>query len=260
MNHFKHAGLALVLCTVLALGNAWAAHHESHGFDLNRIGTYKIGDSRAELSVLEASVTDALKVPAHRKHAADSLTAFLSTNATSDAKQFVCRLLAVCADERNVPGIAKLLYSADTADMARIALQPIPGDAADKALIAALKDVDDATKIGIVNTLGERGSSKSVSTLGKLAKSENDELAASAAAALGKIGTTGAARRLNSAKRKADGARRLAISEAQLVCAEHCVTAGRASSAKKIYEALASDEESKPIQRAAQIGLDNLSE
>ncbi len=41
--------------------------------------------------------------------------------------------------------------------MARYALERIPGEAVNKALLAALPKAEGKAKIGIVNSLGERG-------------------------------------------------------------------------------------------------------
>lgn len=151
------------------------------------IATYEYGRLREPLTVVEDLVRVSLASEAQRRSVAQELCALLgSPVATHDAKQFVCRQLVLVGGEENVPAIAPLLGDPKTADMARYALQPIPGKAVDEALLAALPTADDRVKIGIVNTLGMRRSRAAKADLQALAKSANPDLAAAATSALEK--------------------------------------------------------------------------
>jgi hypothetical protein len=151
------------------------------------IKTYKFGDSTAGLNGVQSQVIGSLGNPDARKAIAATLAGLLASDATRDAKIFACRQLAMCGGVENVPALAALLPAISTSDMARIALERIPGAEADVALIDALGKADDKSKIGIVNSLGVRKTASAVPAIAPLLKSKDSLLAEAAAAALGHI-------------------------------------------------------------------------
>lgn len=167
------------------------------------IKNYKFGDSTAPLRGVEGQVTESLGSPEARKAIAASLAGILATDATRDAKIFACRQLAVCGGAENVPALAALLTAISTSDMARIALERIPGPEADAALIDALGKADDKSRIGIVNSLGVRKTAAAVPVIAPLLKSKDPVLAEAAAAALGHIGDADAVKALKGRMNKA---------------------------------------------------------
>ena len=160
------------------------------------IKNYKFGDSTTPLKGVEGQVTGSLGNPEVRKAIAAALAGILATDATRDAKIFACRQLAMCGGAENVPALAALLTAISTSDMARIALERIPGAEADAALIDALGNADDKSKIGIVNSLGVRKAASAVPPIAPLLKSKDPVLAEAAAAALGHIGGADAVKAL----------------------------------------------------------------
>src|SRR5262245_43499158 len=62
----------------------------------------------------------------------------LSSSRTLAAKDIFCRLLAVAGADRAVTALAPMLLQPDTAEMARYALEQIPGDLSLRALHDAL--------------------------------------------------------------------------------------------------------------------------
>lgn len=167
------------------------------------IKTYKFGDSTAGLNGVQSQVTGSLGNPEARKAIAASLAGLLASDATRDAKIFACRQLAMCGGAENVPALAALLTAISTSDMARIALERIPGAEADAALIDALGKADDKSKIGIVNSLGVRKAASAVPAIVPLLKSKDPVLAEAAAAALGHIGGADALKALKGRMNKA---------------------------------------------------------
>ncbi|MBI5095345.1 MAG: hypothetical protein HZB26_23290 [Candidatus Hydrogenedentes bacterium] len=151
------------------------------------ITTYKFGDSREPLTVVEDLVRDSLASPEKSSALAAQLAGLLATNATPDCKQFACRQLAIIGTADTVPALAPLLLKDDTADMARYALQPIPGAEADAALLEALPKVSKSVKIGIIDTLGARKAKCAVNTLKPLAKDNDSQIAEAAKSALARI-------------------------------------------------------------------------
>lgn len=150
--------------------------------ELQAVAYYNYGDSRKELLRVESMVRDNPS-----PGLAASLASMLHTDASLDAKQFACRQLAVVATEAEVQPIAALLYDASTADMARYALQPLEYASVDDALITALDNAPVETHVGIISTLGARGSQSAMSKLQAIASGDNPATAAAANAALARI-------------------------------------------------------------------------
>src|SRR5215471_3618313 len=67
-----------------------------------------------------------------------SLVAVLRSDAPPDEKAITCKRLAVYGTEAAVPALAPLLLDPELASWARIALEVIPGNAADEALRSAI--------------------------------------------------------------------------------------------------------------------------
>jgi hypothetical protein len=155
---------------------------------IQNIKGYEYGESREPLTVVEDLVRYSMKASGQGDGLAGDLAALLSDpEATMACKQFVCRQLALIGTEANVTAIAPLLGNADTAHMARYALQPIPGDSVDVALINALPRSSGVTKAGIINTLGYRGSALAAPALTPLAADGDPLIAEAAQSALVKI-------------------------------------------------------------------------
>ncbi len=188
------------------------------------IKAYKFGDSTAPLKGVENLVGESLGDANARKAIAAALTALLASDASRGAKIFACRQLAMCGGPENVPVLAALLTNIDTSNMARIALERIPGSEADAALLDALGKADAKSKIGIVNSLGARKAASATSAIAPLLKSKDPLLADSAAAALGHIGGADAVKALKG--RVAKSARATAAN-ALIECTEQAKAAGK---------------------------------
>lgn len=161
------------------------------------IKTYKFGESTGGLKAVEGLVTGSLDNADARKTVAAALAGVLnSADATRDAKIFACRQLAMCGGAETVGTLAPLLTNSDTSDMARLALERIPGSEADAALIDALAKADAKSQIGIVNSLGARRVASAVPAIAPLVKAKDPLLAEAAAAALGHIGGADAVKAL----------------------------------------------------------------
>ena len=148
------------------------------------ISTYSFGDSREPLVVVEDMVAASIDSGAERAKLAAELSALLMSDATRDAKHFACRQLALIGGAENVPAIAPLLNDPRMADMARYALEPIPGREADQALINALDTAPADVKVGIINTLARRHSSRGLDAVRDYVDDANPEVAAAARDAL----------------------------------------------------------------------------
>lgn len=124
-----------------------------------------------------------------RPKTAERLAAVLADPQTSmAAKLFACQQLKLVAYDAQVPLLAKMLEDPKTADMARIVLQTMPGEEAARALIAALGRTTGYALVGVINSVGARRAASAVTSLRNLNSHSDPQVAAAAAAALGKIG------------------------------------------------------------------------
>ena len=236
----------------LASGNGVAQTAEEA---VPKIASYAFGQSREPLTVVEDLVKASADDPDSRGVLAAELTALLGTDATFEAKRFACRQLALIGSAANVPALAALLESSETADMARYALERVPGNEADSALLAALPKAQTSVKTGIVNSLGERRCAAAVADLRALATDSNTNLAGAAIAALGKIGNADAADALDKAAPEIPDSLRGVLADANLACAARFRDQGKDRRASAIYQALYVPAEPRPVRVAALQGL-----
>lgn len=200
--------------------------------------TYDWGQSRVPLTELSDHIRDSFGNEAELKSIRTALLGVLDSDATYAAKQYVCRELSIIGNDDCVPTLAKLLADEKLSDMARFALERIPGEAVDKALMTALPKAEGKARIGIVNTLGNRACRAAVAETAKLAGSSDEMLAGAATAALGKMGGSEAAAALAKAADGASEKLKPAVYDACLQCAEQMAAEGDKAQARKIYQSL----------------------
>ncbi len=213
-------GVSLIAVSLVGVLMPGTANADAVSDLLADLSKYEYGDVRLPLRAAHLWVTGALNSDQDSAAVATALATLLDGDATLDCKQFVCRELARVGGAAQVPQLAALLNNAETADMARIALQAIPGPEADAALVDALATTSGIVRVGVANSLGERRATGAVTALRQLARKGDAQEAEAAVAALGKIGTRSAARALHRAKRGASPELRESIKRAQVICAE----------------------------------------
>ena len=131
----------------------------------NDISTYEVGQDRTKLTELSNMIDSLSQSEDNRAVAESNLLAFLKTDATFDSKQYVCRELRIIGSEKSVPTLTEMLMDEKTTNIARYALESIPGAEVDEALIESLPKASKKIQIGIINTLGVRKSENSVSAI-----------------------------------------------------------------------------------------------
>jgi len=169
---------------------------------------------------------------------ADALIRVLQTDAGRKEKTDACRELSVVGDERAVPVLVGLLANDELSHMARYALETIPGESVNAALRAELPKLQGRLLIGVIGSLGVRQDAKAVKPLVRLLKNADPQVAQAAARALGSIGTTSAARAIESAYRKTAPANRLAFCDGLFRCAEALAARGQTRDACLLYDRL----------------------
>jgi HEAT repeat protein len=193
-----------------------------------------------------ALVLFAYASPAHAAAAADSqsspaekersLISLLQSDAPAAEKAITCKRLAIYGTKDAVPALAPLLSDPQLASWARIALEAIPGPAADAALRDAMGKLQGKLLVGVINSIAVRRDAKAVSGLVKKLKDTDPEVASAAAVALGRIGGADAAKALSQSLPVAPAAVRPAIAEGCILCAERLLAQSKAADAVKLYD------------------------
>jgi type 1 glutamine amidotransferase len=222
---------------------------------LEKVKTYDWGQSRLPLTEVSDNIKKAYGKPAELKSIEKSLVGVLESDATYAGKQFVCRQLSIIGTEQSVPALSKMLTDEKLSDMARYALERMPGDAVNEALRAALAKTSGKTKVGIINSLGERRDSKAASALDKLLSDSDDMVVEAAASALGKIAGPQATEALAKAKDKVSDKLKLVVLDAYLKCADQLAAEGRTKEARAIYQELYDTDMPAVIRTAALRGM-----
>lgn len=163
------------------------------------------------------------------------LISILQSTAPKAEKAIACKLLAIYGTEQSVPALAPLLADEELASWARIALEAIPGSAADDTLRDAVDKLQGRLLVGVINSIGVRSDADAVDTLVQKLDDTNAGVASAAAVALGHIGGERAAKALTLSLAGAPPAVRSAITEGCILCAEWFLAQGRAAEAVKVY-------------------------
>ncbi|MCP4607197.1 MAG: ThuA domain-containing protein [Planctomycetes bacterium] len=224
---------------------------------LEKVKTYDWGQSRLALTEVSDIIKKAHSSPAELKKIEKSLLGVLTSGSTRAGKQFVCRELSIIGTGQSVSALANMLTDEKTSDMARYALERIPGTAVNEALRSALRKAKGKPKIGIINSLGQRRDKRAVRGLGRLVGNQDKAVAAAAAAALGQIADSRATKALAQAKDKATGKLQMVILDSYLRCADQLVADGKKAEALAIYKGLQKPDMPKPIRTAALTGMLN---
>jgi len=218
---------------------------------LEKVSSYDYGEDEEILSQLRDYVRSHRHPTESRKQCEKQLAEFLGSNATLAAKMTVCRHLREIGTSLSVPVLESMLLKEETSDMARYALEQIPGTSADRALIQGLSQSNKKVKIGIISSLGQRNAPESVPVLEKLLSDTDSSTAASAAVALGNIATPEASIVLSNAIGKTSGELQSQIASSLLKCAEQYLAHGDRKMAVKLTNKILSAQLPLPIHQAA---------
>ena len=166
------------------------------------------------------------------------LLAVLQSNAPKAEKAIPCKQLAIYGTDEAVPTLMGLLADEELASWARIALEAIPGPAADEALRDAMGTLQGRLLVGTINSIGVRRDARAVDGLIKKLNDADADVASAAAVALGHIGGDRAAAALAQALTGPPAAIRSAVAEGCILCAEGYMAQGKAAEAVKLYDAV----------------------
>ena len=220
---------------------------------LESLKTYEWGvDPKAVKSIQDAVVASHGDAGA-RKKLESTLADVLSTDVPRAAKDIVCRALKTIGTAHSVPALAKLLHDEELSHMARHALQTNDAPEAVKALVGAIDKAPKKIKIGIISSLGARGTGVPVAPLAKALTDKDSEISTAGALALGAIGSADAVKALGSAK--VNDTNRIAVCDAMLHCAENMLAHGKKAGAKAVYSKVLSIGPTNAAKIAADLGV-----
>jgi len=164
------------------------------------------------------------------------LIAVLQSDAPKSEKAITCKRLAIYGTEQAVPSLAPLLADKELASWARIALEAIPGPAAEDALRDALGKLEGRLLIGVINSVSVRRDVRAVNALVQKLDDSNAGVASAAAVALGHIGGDQAAKALTQSLTGAPASVRSAVAEGCILCAEWFLANKKTASAIMLYD------------------------
>jgi type 1 glutamine amidotransferase len=222
---------------------------------VEKVKAYDFGQSRAALTEISDEIRKAYGKPEELKKFEASLIEVLKSDAKYAGKQYACRELSIIGTDQSVPVLAGMLTSEEYSDMARYAIERIPGEAASKALLEAMAKAQGNAKVGIVNSLGERGYGPAAGAIAPLGDNSDKVLAGAAIGALGKIGGPEALKGLDKALASAPDAQKMLVYDAYLKIAEKMVAAGDKLGAQKIYAGLNKEGVPQLVRSAAMKGM-----
>ena len=164
------------------------------------------------------------------------LIAVLKSDASKAEKAVTCKQLAICGTEQSVPVIAPLLADEELSSWARIALEAIPGSAADTALRDALGKLEGRLLIGVINSIAVRRDVRAVDALTRKLDDANADVASAAAIALGHIGGEQATKALTQSLTDAPIDVRSAVAQGCILCAEWYLARNGNDDAIELYD------------------------
>jgi len=190
-----------------------------------------------------------------RKALEMSYVKIVKGDAPREQKVHACRVLRVIGTVDAVPALVGMLANKKLSHMARYALEPMPYPEVGQALRNTLGRAEGTAKIGIIHSLGVRKDREAVDLLIPLLKDTDDQIAAAAAFALGRAGTSKAARALTGFCDGAPVGLRAVVLDASLTAAEQLLIQGKQNEAAKIYEDIWTAEVPKYVRMGAFVGL-----
>lgn len=181
--------------------------------------------------------------------------AILQSDASLVQKWAACQKLRVIGTVRTVPAVAVLLTDPALSQAARQTLEGLPYPEVDEVLRQALGQTTGLLKAGIVDSIGWRGQPAALPQLIPLLSESDTNVAAAAAAALGRIGGQEALAALSAARDKPPATVQFVVQSSLLQCAERLAASNEDARAIAIYRLLYEDKYPKGIRTAAWRGL-----
>jgi HEAT repeat protein len=217
---------------------------------------YEYGQDMATLLAMDRLVIDAMGSDEARRTCAARLAQLLTVDGTTAAaKQYICCQLRQVGTPAEVPLLERLLGRAETSEMARQALQAIPGPESLAALRKALPQLQGKQLVGVVNALAARRDALAVPALQSLVESGDQSISTAATLALGSIANQPAMAYLSKRAAELGPPTPRTLATALLRSAAEAGSRGDSAKAGVIYEQLSQPDEGHVVRRAALEGM-----
>jgi HEAT repeat protein len=229
-------------CSLLACQSAWGqvASAEPSPLDaaFTTLRTLEWGPQRNVLLPIDTAAAACHSDPVAREALETRLIQVLQSNAGQPAKAYICEVLAAMGTARSVPALAALLNDAQTSHLGRRALESIRDPAAAQALRAALPQLPDNLKVGVIQSLANIRDTSSIDLFVNLLANPDTNVVRAAASGLGQIGDDRAAQALLDFYRQAPEETRLLATDACLSMARQRLAMNHLEAAAAIYRML----------------------
>ncbi|MCY2950898.1 MAG: HEAT repeat domain-containing protein [Planctomycetota bacterium] len=227
---------------------------------LPRIGATDAGARRDPQESLERMCFHASRpgAPVQRSALAKAMAACLGADVAVDARVWILRQLENIGRAEVVEAVGGLLGDSDSNLRTRAicALANNPSSEAAAKLRAALEqEKTPQWQVALINALGFRADAVGLPMLRKLLDNRSENVAAAAAAALGRIGNWAAAEALAGARSKAEPAVHETVMDAYMMCATKLLGKGQRDEAGIIFANIAASKEPKHYLLGAMRGL-----
>ncbi|MBN1853075.1 MAG: HEAT repeat domain-containing protein [Pirellulales bacterium] len=211
---------------------------------------YEPGQDMAALLAIDREVIAAMKTPENRAACAAKLARILTQRETTHAaRQYICLQLRQVGTASEVPLLEKLLEQSQTAEIARYALESIPGPEATLVLRNALSKSEGKQLVGVIGSVAKRKDTAAIQDLTRLLDSTDPQVATAAIRALGNIAESNATHVLLNRAEKAG------IPTPQVLACALLHGATGDPHAQEIYTKLSQSGQPEGIRRAALEGL-----
>jgi HEAT repeat protein len=222
---------------------------------LQGVATFTYGKDASLLEQVEAMVVESAKNPVQREAVERRLLQTLGSDATRDAKEFICRQLFIIGTVRCVPQLEALLTDPELSHIARFVLGRMEVSAAAEALQRALKKTTGQLQAGIANTLGDLRFEPARQDITRLLRSTDAAVVQAAVTALGNIGGIDAVKALQAMRVRVSAPLDQRIDEALLACADRFLAEKRPPDAARICQSFYAPDQKKHLRMAALRGL-----
>jgi HEAT repeat protein len=250
---YRKFSICGVMCVALLVLSAMTTQAQSLDEALMGLKSYKFGDSRLALGVVEEAAINARHDAGVTKKLEDAFIALLASDAGVESKRFVCRQLATMGTAASVKSLAGLIADPEMADHAIWALVAIPDGAALTALLEAANNGPQSQRVNVLHGIARRGSEDAVTGLVSLTDSPDKAISQAAIAALGSIGGTGCTA-IVEAIQASGGQADAVLADACIQCGEW-MPGSRREDALTIYNGLYNGDNPGHIRAAALSGL-----
>lgn len=248
-------GLSLILSlvTLPAVPQSSAIAAEMPPEDAWRaLPKYEFGNDMAALLTIDCEVIRSMATPAGRAACSARLAALMEIASTTlAAKQYICFQLRQVGTAAETRLLARMLTQNETSEMARCALESIPGEESLAVLRGALGTLQGDPLIGAINSVAARNDVSSVAKLKELAVGKDAKVASAAFWALGNIANPEAVAFVRQQAKDAGNPMSLKVAIPMLRCADALAVAGDMEQSQAVYAKLAETGQAVGVRRAA---------